>query len=106
MFARGFISSHRAALSASRKHSANSNYSRTYATPGGRGCTGLLVRPLPLLYLIYLLYLLYFLYFRGHTNVSAAGGRSVLQRCLSLRGAAARSAARSCWAWSKGRERR
>lgn len=47
MFARGFLSLHRAALSASRKNSANSNYSRTYATPRGRGCTGVLVRPLP-----------------------------------------------------------
>src|ERR1700722_2231756 len=28
-------------------NSPNSNYSHTYATPGGRGCTGLLVRPLP-----------------------------------------------------------
>ncbi len=28
-------------------------------------------------------------HFRGQTNVSAAGGRSVLQRCFSLRGAAA-----------------
>jgi hypothetical protein len=58
-----------------------------------------------LLYLIYLLYF-YFLYFRGHTYVSAAGGRSVLQRCFSLRGAAARMAASNGWAWSKGRERR
>ena len=45
-------------------------------------------------------------YFRGQTNVSAAGGRSVLQRYFSLRGAAARSAASNCWAWSKGREMR
>src|SRR5579859_7125801 len=30
MFARGFLSLHRVALSASRKNSANSNYSRTY----------------------------------------------------------------------------
>jgi hypothetical protein len=36
-FARGFLSLHRAALSASRKNSANSNYSRTYATPRGWG---------------------------------------------------------------------
>jgi hypothetical protein len=35
MFARGFLSLHRAVLSASLKNSANSNYSRTYATPGG-----------------------------------------------------------------------
>src|SRR6202030_3418298 len=81
MIARGFLSLHRAALSAPLKNSTNSNYSRTghptkdvhpepaeglfsdssvlltnspnsnyshtYATPGGRGCTGLLVRPLP-----------------------------------------------------------
>jgi hypothetical protein len=39
-FARRFLSSHRATLSASRKDSANSNYSRTYATPGGGVCTG------------------------------------------------------------------
>jgi hypothetical protein len=37
MFARGFLSLHRAPLSASRKNSANSNYSRTYATPGVGG---------------------------------------------------------------------
>jgi len=36
-FARGFLSLHRAALSASRRNSANSNYSRTYGTPGGGG---------------------------------------------------------------------
>jgi hypothetical protein len=48
--ARGWLSLHRAALSASRKNSANSNYSRTYAPPGGGGCTGLLVRPLPQLF--------------------------------------------------------
>jgi hypothetical protein len=36
-FARGFLSLHRAALSASCKDSANSNHSRTYATPG-EGC--------------------------------------------------------------------
>src|SRR6267378_1292627 len=45
MFAREFLSSHRATLSASRKDSANSNYSRTYTTPGGWGHTGLQVRP-------------------------------------------------------------
>jgi hypothetical protein len=49
-FARGVLSLHRAALSASRNNSANSNYSRTYATPGVGGCTGLLVRPLPQLF--------------------------------------------------------
>jgi hypothetical protein len=43
---------------------------------------------------------------RGHTNVTAAGGRSVLQRCFSLRGAAASIAASNGWAWSKARERR
>src|SRR5882762_10075539 len=47
MFAREFLSSHRATLSASRKDSANSNYSRTYTTPGGWGHTGLQVRPFP-----------------------------------------------------------
>src|SRR6267378_8333405 len=47
MFAREFLSSHRATLSASRKDSANSNYSRTYTTPGGWGHTGLQVRPSP-----------------------------------------------------------
>ena len=46
------------------------------------------------------------IHFRGHKNVTAAGGRSVLQRCFSLRGAAASSAASNGWAWSKGREMR
>ena len=46
------------------------------------------------------------IHFRGHTNVTAAGGRSVLQRCFSLRGAAASIAASNGCAWSKGRERR
>jgi hypothetical protein len=45
-------------------------------------------------------------HFRGHTNVNEAGGRRVLQRYFSLRGAAARSAASNGWAWSKGREMR
>jgi hypothetical protein len=36
-FARRFLSLHRATLSASRKGFANSNYSRTYATPRGVG---------------------------------------------------------------------
>ena len=36
-FARGFLSSRRATLSASLKNSANSNYSRTYVPPPGRG---------------------------------------------------------------------
>ncbi len=45
-------------------------------------------------------------HFRGQTNVSAAGGRRVLQRCFSLRGAAASIAGSNCWAWSKGREMR
>ena len=34
MFARGFLFLHRAALSASLQNFANSNHSRTYATPG------------------------------------------------------------------------
>jgi hypothetical protein len=46
------------------------------------------------------------IHFRGQTNVTAAGGRSVLQRCFSLRGAAASISASNGWAWSKGRERR
>ena len=45
-------------------------------------------------------------HFRGHTNVTAAGGRSVLQRYFSLRGAAASIAASNGCAWSNGRERR
>src|SRR5882762_4961687 len=45
-------------------------------------------------------------HFRGHTNVTAAGARSVLHRYFSLRGAAARIAASNGWAWSKGREMR
>jgi hypothetical protein len=45
-------------------------------------------------------------HFRGQTNVMAAGGRRVLQRCFSLRGAAARIAASNGWAWSNGSERR
>jgi hypothetical protein len=45
-------------------------------------------------------------HFRGQTNVIAAGGRSVLQRYLSLRGAAASIVASNCWAWSNGRETR
>src|SRR5579859_1355186 len=49
-FARGFLSSRRATLSASLKNSANSNYSRTYVPPPGRGYTGLLVRPFPQLF--------------------------------------------------------
>jgi hypothetical protein len=154
MFARGFPSSYRAALSASCKDFANSNYSRTYATPGGRGCTGLLVRPLPQLFCFPYLrknggihppqkcrradirslsaFRLSVLcvsavspslssplatrlsavasanadHFRGHTNVTAAGGRSVLQRCFNLRGAAARTSASNACAWSKGSERR
>ncbi len=229
-FARGFLSSHRATLSASRKDSANSNHSRAYATPRGRGCTGLQVRPFPQLlcfpylrknrgvggmskqssflpsrlfrlpqnnvgaptfalsflpiptlgslsfqFLVHsfifritpipypssifrtlspktrvyplrsyqcfrrspsfvkkpllcvpsqrtlrlcgeslfsLLATRHFLplpitnHFRGQTNVTAAGGRSVLQRCFSLRGAAASIAASNGWDWSKGREMR
>jgi len=92
-------------LAVQRGLAAKPRYSRTYGNPGERGYTGFLVgpirRPLPKL-----LYLIYFLYLRGQTNVTAAGGRRVLQRYFSLRGAAARIAASNCWAWSKGRERR
>ena len=45
-------------------------------------------------------------HFRGHTNVRAAGGRSVLQRYFSFRGAAASIASSNSCACSKGRETR
>jgi hypothetical protein len=225
MLARGFLSLHRAALSASFKNSANSNYSRTYPTPQGEGNTGLLVRPFPQLlcfpclrknrgvrgmskqnsflpsrlfrplkqcrradicslfspnphsrlsflsitcalfhfpyhthplslqylphsfpknpgvphsghtnasdgpsfslrnlYSVFRLSVLCVsavspsslysplpslaIHFRGQTNVTAAGGRSVLQRCFSLRGEAASIAASKSCALSKGREMR
>src|SRR5437899_2992845 len=76
-----------------RGFAAKSYYSRTYATHRGWGYTGVFVRPR-------------LSYVRGQTNVSAAGGRSVLQRCFNLRGAAASIAASNDRAWSKGRERR
>jgi hypothetical protein len=50
MIARGILSFYPAPLPASCTISANPNYSRTYASPRGRGYTGPLVRPLPQLF--------------------------------------------------------
>jgi hypothetical protein len=69
-------------------------------------CVSASLRWVPLLFTRHFLPLPFTIHFRGHTNVTAAGGRSVLQRCFSLRGAAASISASNCWAWSNGSERR
>src|SRR5579859_4521761 len=150
MFARRFLFLYRADLSAPRKNSANSNYSRTYEIPGvGDIPVSLSDQFAPLLTRLFPLHAIALpatplfplhtqkrgVYPRknvgaptfappflptlhrslatgrcpfslGHTNVTTAGGRNVLQRCSSLRGAAASIAASNCWAWSNGREMR